>query len=84
MLVRVHVTPNAREALVTKVDEADLEVKVDEKAVDGRANKRLIEILAMHFGVPKSRITIASGAKSRHKVILVALKMSGSEGTRPP
>jgi uncharacterized protein (TIGR00251 family) len=72
MLVRVHVTPNAREALVTRVDEASFEVRVDEKATGGRANKRLVEILSEHFKVPKSRISIVNGAKSRDKVVEVA------------
>jgi uncharacterized protein (TIGR00251 family) len=71
MLIRVHVTANARESHVTKVGEADFEVKVDEKAIGGRANKRLVEILAEYFGVPKSRISIVSGAKSRDKVLEV-------------
>ncbi len=72
MLVKVRVTPNAREARVTKVDEANYEVKVDERATDGRANKRLLEILSKHFGVPKSRIVIVSGARSRDKVLAVS------------
>lgn len=74
MLVRVHVTPNAREARVTKVDEGNFEVRVDAKAMDGRANKRLVEILAKHFSVPKSKVVIVSGAKSRDKVLQVVLE----------
>lgn len=73
MLIRVHVTPNAREARVTRVDETSFEVKVDEKATGGRANKRLVEILSEHFDVPKSRISIVSGTKSRDKVLDVVL-----------
>lgn len=69
MLIRVRVTPNARVALVTRIDEASFEVKVDEKATGGRANKRLVEILAEHFDVPKSRISIVSGARSRDKTV---------------
>jgi len=71
MLIRVHVTPNAKEARLTKVDEATFEVKVDEKATGGRANKRLVEILSEHLKVPKSRIAIVSGARSRDKVLEV-------------
>ena len=73
MLVRVHVTPNAKKAQVAKVDDGSFEVKVDERAAGGRANKRLVEILAEHFGVPKSRIAILRGAKSRDKLLEVAL-----------
>jgi uncharacterized protein (TIGR00251 family) len=71
MLVHVHVTPNSREARVTKVGEASLDVKVDEKAVGGRANKRLVEILSDYFKVPRSRISIVRGAKSRDKIVVV-------------
>jgi len=73
MLVRVYVTTNAREARVTKVGEANYEVRVDEKALDGRANRRLIQILAEHFGVPKSNVSLVRGAKSREKVLEVVL-----------
>ena len=71
VLIRVHVTTNAREARVIKVGEADYEVRVDEKALEGRANKRLVEILSEHFGAPKSGIRILIGAKSRDKVLAV-------------
>ena len=73
MLIRVLVTPNAKEAKVTKISETDYEVRVDERAVEGKANKKLIEILAEHFSVPKSKISIVKGTKSRDKIIEVIL-----------
>jgi len=72
MLIQVRVTANAKAPQVTRVDDADFDVRVDEKAVEGRANKRLVEILADHFKVPRSRISIVRGAKSRDKVLQVA------------
>jgi uncharacterized protein len=74
MLVRIHVTPNARQVRVVKVNEDSFEVKVGERAIDGRANKRLLEILSDHFMVPKSRISIVKGMKSRDKVVQVILE----------
>jgi uncharacterized protein (TIGR00251 family) len=71
MLIRVRVNPNARLASVVKVDEADYEVKVDEKAIGGRANARLLEILSDHFKVSKSRISIVKGARSRDKIVRI-------------
>lgn len=73
MLISVHVTPNSRQAHVTKVGEASFDVKVDGEATGGRANKRLFEILSEHFGVPRSRISIVRGARSRDKIIEVGL-----------
>ena len=73
MLIQVYVTPNARKAAVVKVTENHFEVSVDARAVGGRANKRLLEILAEHFNIPKSRIIILKGTKSRNKTIQVVL-----------
>ncbi len=69
MLIRVRVTPNAKEVRVTKTSEDSFEVEVDERATGGRANKRLLEILSEHFNVPKSKILIVRGAKSRDKMV---------------
>jgi uncharacterized protein len=74
MLIRVYVTPNAREARVVSVSEGHFEVRVDERAVGGRANKRLVEILAEHFKVSKSRIIILKGMKTRNKTVQVKLE----------
>jgi uncharacterized protein len=73
MLIRLYVTPNAKQARVVKVSDDYFEVWVDERAVSGRANKRLLEILAEHFKIPRSRITILKGTKTRNKTILVTL-----------
>ena len=81
MLIRVHATPNAREVSVTKVDESLFEVRVDERAINGRANKRLLEIMAKYLGVPKSKVFIVRGAKTRDKIIEV-LEPDEKQGVR--
>jgi uncharacterized protein len=73
VLIRIHVTPDAKEAQLVKVGENSFEVKVDERAIAGRANKRLVEILSDHFALPKSRILIVKGVKSRDKIVQVIL-----------
>ncbi len=74
MLVNVRVTSGAKEARVTRTSETSFEVRVDEKAIGGRANKRLLEILSEHFGVSRSKITIVRGAKSRDKIVSIILE----------
>jgi len=74
MLIRIHVTPNAKEVRVVKVSEDSFEVKVDQRAVGGRANKRLLEILSKHFMVPKSKIFIMKGMRSRDKIVRLGLE----------
>ena len=76
MLINVHVSTNAKQAQLTKIDNDSYEVRIDERAIEGRANNRLLEILSKHFGVPKSRITIIRGAKSRDKLIEIILEKS--------
>jgi uncharacterized protein YggU (UPF0235/DUF167 family) len=58
---------------VVGVDAADrLRVRVCESPVDGQANRALIKLLADRLGVPISAMRIASGLKSRNKVVELA------------
>ena len=46
-----------------------VEVKAPPK--EGKANEELREVLAEHFGVPKSAVKIVSGHRARVKVVEV-------------
>jgi uncharacterized protein len=59
--------------LVESSDDGSLTVFLQQRAVDGAANDGLIEVMAKHFGVSKSRITIEAGFTSRIKRIAVDL-----------
>jgi uncharacterized protein (TIGR00251 family) len=78
MPIRVYVTPNAKQARVVKVSEDYFEVWIDEKPMGGRANKRLLEILAEYFNIPKSRITILRGSRTRNKTIRIGLSRTAN------
>ena len=54
------------------VSDGELIVKTRKKAHDGEANKAVIELLAKHFGIGKTRIQIIKGATSKHKTIEIA------------
>ncbi len=73
MLIRVYVTANAKQARVVKISEDYFEAWVDERAVGRPSEQETSEILAEHFKVPKSRISIVRGAKSRDKTVQVSL-----------
>ncbi len=68
MKIKVRVRPNARE---TKVEQLEDEFVVSVRAhpVEGRANSELIEALSEYFRVPKSRIRIVAGLRSRKKIV---------------
>ncbi|MCL5430101.1 MAG: DUF167 domain-containing protein [Candidatus Marsarchaeota archaeon] len=71
MKLNIIATPNAKVPSVSKIDENSYKVKVDAKAIDGKANERLIEILANHFNISKSKISIIAGLKSRKKTVVI-------------
>ncbi|WP_054815715.1 DUF167 domain-containing protein [Nocardia arizonensis] len=66
--VRATITPNSRKGpLVETLDDGTLRLYVRAPAVEGKANKAAVELLAEHFGVPKSAVRLVSGATSRFK-----------------
>lgn len=72
-LVTVTVKPGSNKGpLVEAADDGSLTVYVRERAVEGRATAAVVRVLAEHFGVPKSRVELVSGATSRIKRFRVA------------
>ena len=71
MLVNVRVVPRARKIRVDNFKDG-LKVYISEPALEGRANKKLIEILAEHFNTKKYKITIVRGEKQRDKVVEIS------------
>ena len=75
MQVTVRVKPGSRKGPLVEAEsspEGDiLTVFVQQRAVDGQANAAVVELLAKHFGVPKSTIEIVRGHTSRLKVVRI-------------
>lgn len=69
MKIYVKVKPNSRIESVAKLSDNSIAVSINAPAKEGRANKRVVELLSEHYDIPKSRITIKSGRKSRIKVV---------------
>jgi uncharacterized protein (TIGR00251 family) len=71
--IRVLAMPNARAGEVIGWEDDPragrvLRVKVAAPPVEGKANAALREVLAKHFGLAKSQVTLAKGSTSRVKV----------------
>ena len=58
--------------LIETAEDGTLTVYLRERAIDGSANDALVRVLAGHFGVPKSRVSIARGHASRQKLVDVS------------
>jgi uncharacterized protein (TIGR00251 family) len=72
IIIHVLVQPRASKNEVVGSDEAGrLRVRVTAPPVEGAANKGLVKLLARHFNVPKSNITIEAGARGRLKRVKV-------------
>lgn len=69
--VRLRVVPNARKNEVVGVHGDAIKVKVGAPAVEGRANEALVDFIAKKLGVARREVSLASGEKSRDKVIAV-------------
>lgn len=67
MILKVSVTPNARENAIVGFQNGILKVRIHSPPDKGKANDTLIEFLAEKFSISKSRIRILSGHTSRLK-----------------
>lgn len=68
-VIQIKVKPNARESAVQSLEDGTFLAHLKSPPVDGKANAELITLLARHFGVTKSAITIKSGAGTRVKLV---------------
>ena len=74
-IIDVLVQPRASKNEVLGPDGAGrLRVRITAPPAEGAANKSLIELLARHFGVSKSEVTIVAGARSRRKRVRITTK----------
>ena len=71
LILRVRVQPRSSKAGITGVQGDYLKVCVNAPAAEGAANRACREVLAKAFGIPKGRVEIVSGLKSREKRILL-------------
>jgi len=68
--VKVH--PRAKKNAITGELGDVLKLSLTTPPIEGRANQACIDFFAKLLKVPRSSVTIASGATSRNKVIRVA------------
>ena len=68
----VRLTARARRERVEGVVSDMLKVCVTAPPADNEANEALLRLLAAHLRLPRRSLSIAAGAKSRNKTVLVA------------
>jgi uncharacterized protein len=70
--ISLHVQPRARKTEIAGEFNGALKLKVMAPPVDDAANKAVIQYFASLLSIPKSRIEITSGEKSREKKLRIS------------
>lgn len=65
----VKVKPGSKIEKIKKIDDKNFEVWVKEPAKQGKANSRLLKVLADYFKIPLSKVKIVAGHTSKKKII---------------
>lgn len=72
LTIQVHIKPNSRHRQeAVKDDDGSFMIYVKSPAIEGRANKEAVELLAKYFKVSKSRVELVWGARSKRKVFRI-------------
>jgi uncharacterized protein (TIGR00251 family) len=69
VLLSVRVIPRSRRSEFGGVRGDALLVRLAAPPVDGAANAALVELVSERFEIPRSRVTIVAGERSRDKVV---------------
>ncbi len=71
MILELHVQPGASRTEFAGKHGERMKVRLQARAVDGKANDALIEFLADHYKVPKRNVRITAGLRSRQKRVQI-------------
>jgi uncharacterized protein (TIGR00251 family) len=69
--IRVRVKPNSRFSLLTQSADGSWVAHVKAPAIEGRANRELVALIAEQFHCVKGAVRIKSGAGGRMKLVRI-------------
>lgn len=69
MLIRVKVFPDSKKDEVVDKGADRFYVYVKEKAEEGRANEKMLEVLSIHLKINKKSLVIVRGSTTPNKMI---------------
>ena len=71
MYIKVVVTAGAKREILRRLSDTKLAISVTEPAKQNLANRRVVALVATHFGVPVAKVRIISGHHSPSKMLSV-------------
>lgn len=69
MKIKIKVAPRSSKNEVIKNNDGSLKIKVTAAPTDNRANEALLKLLSAYLKIPKSRLQIIAGSRSKNKII---------------
>jgi len=69
MVLNIKVITNAKQNRVEKIGDDNFKVYITQKPEKGKANKKVLELLAKYLDISKSRLIIRLGEKNKNKKI---------------
>ena len=69
--ITVRVKLNSKTEAIERCEDGSYLVRINAPPKEGRANKRIIELLSKHLKKPKSKIELVSGHRGKKKVFLI-------------
>jgi len=70
-VIRVKVKPNARCSSLVPMPDGSWVAQVRAPAIEGKANKELVGLIATHFHCVKAAVSIKSGTSGRMKLVRI-------------
>jgi len=68
-MIQVRVQPRSKVSKVVQTGDNAYKVYTPKPAIDGEANKAVIDLIAEHLGLKRNQIRIAQGERSRDKTL---------------
>lgn len=81
MKIHAHIKPNSKHDEGVFEKDGVYEIRVKAPAVEGKANARAVELLAIHFGTSKTKVRLVRGATSKQKTFEIESKTINNPST---
>ncbi|MBI2676491.1 MAG: DUF167 domain-containing protein [Candidatus Yanofskybacteria bacterium] len=72
MKISVKIKTGSKKEEIKKVGNDSFEIKTKALPIEGKANSAVTKILADYFDIPKSRVKILKGQKSKLKILEIS------------
>ncbi len=71
VIVNLYVQPSAKRTEIVGFYGDELKIRLASQPIDGRANDALLNFVAQKFDVPRRKVALIRGGKSRHKKVVI-------------